>query len=88
MDPIVVDPIADAYEAKQEYNLDLVDMDTIKDADCLVLAVAHNKFKEMSLQEFDSMFLDTSNSNKIIVDVKNVLNKTELEEKGYSYWRL
>jgi len=88
IDPIVVDPIADPKEAKREYGIDLVDISEVKDVDCIVLAVAHDKFRKLSWEQIDGLFGDFDNKEKVLIDVKNVLNKNEIEEKGYSYWRL
>lgn len=88
IEPIVVDPIADATEAKLEYGVDLVDIKEIKDADCLVLAVAHDIFKKLSWKEIDDLFGDFPNDEKILIDVKSILDRNILEEIGYSYWRL
>nr|WP_319219506.1 nucleotide sugar dehydrogenase [uncultured Trichococcus sp.] len=86
--PIIVDPQADIDEAKREYNIDLVGMKDVKDADCLVVAVAHDIFKNMSWIEIDSLFGGFENNKKVLIDVKNILNKYEVKEKGYSYWSL
>lgn len=88
IEPIVVDPEADAEEAKHEYNIDLVDIKDVKDADCIVLAVAHDIFKQMSWSEIDSLYGGFDNKDKVLVDVKSILDRKEIEEKGYSYWRL
>lgn len=88
IEPIIVDSVADAEEAKYEYNIDLVDISDVKNADCLVLAVAHNEFKQMSWDELDSLYGNYEAKEKIIIDVKSVLDKDKIEEKGYSYWRL
>jgi len=88
IDPIVVDPEADAEEAKHEYGIDLVDIKDVKDADCLVLAVAHDIFKQMSWNEIDSLYGDFDNKEKVLIDVKSILDRKKIEEKGYSYWRL
>jgi UDP-N-acetyl-D-galactosamine dehydrogenase len=88
IEPIVVDPVADANEAKQEYNIGLIDINSVKGADCIVLAVAHDSFKQISLDAIDSLFGDFEASKKILIDVKSILNKSEIENKGYSYWRL
>ncbi|WP_249869214.1 nucleotide sugar dehydrogenase [Oceanobacillus saliphilus] len=88
IEPIVVDPVADTEEAKREYDIDLVDIREVKDADCLVLAVAHDTFKKMSLEEVDSLFAKHNNKAKIIVDVKSIFNRKEIDEKGYTYWSL
>ncbi len=88
IEPIVVDPEADANEAKHEYGINLVNIDDVKDADCLVLAVAHDIFKQMNWDEMDSLYGDFDNEEKILIDVKSILDRKEIEEKGYSYWRL
>lgn len=88
IEPIVVDPEADADEAKHEYGIELVDINKVKNVDCLVLAVAHDIFKQMSWNEIDDLFGDFENSEKVLIDVKSVLDRKEIEEKGYSYWRL
>lgn len=88
IEPIVVDPWADKGDAKHEYGVDLQDLSDVKDADCLIFAVAHNEFKDMSWDKIDSLFGNFDNNEKIIIDVKSVLERKEIEEKGYSYWRL
>ncbi|NLY45107.1 MAG: nucleotide sugar dehydrogenase [Tissierella sp.] len=85
---IVVDPEADAKEAKREYGIELVDINEIKGADCVILAVAHNKFKKFNLEQIDELFGDYDNSKKVLIDIKSVLDKKMIEDKGYSYWRL
>jgi UDP-N-acetyl-D-galactosamine dehydrogenase len=88
INPIVVDPVADVYEAKCEYGIDIVDIKDIKNADCVVLAVAHDEFMQINFDELDSLFGEFENNEKVIIDVKSILDKRKIEEKGYSYWRL
>ena len=40
--PLVVDPWSDPADAKKEYNVDLTNLPDIKNADCIIFAVAHN----------------------------------------------
>ena len=88
IEPIVIDPLADPAEVKHQYNLDLVNFTEIKDADCLVFAVAHNEFKALNVRQIDVIFKDCPNEEKVIIDIKSILNKENIEELGYSYWRL
>lgn len=88
IEPVFVDPQADSDEAKYEYNIELSRLEDINDADCLVFAVAHDEFKNLSWDKLDSMFGDFDNNEKVIIDVKNILDRKSLEMKGYSYWRL
>ncbi|HFU4350761.1 TPA: nucleotide sugar dehydrogenase [Streptococcus suis] len=88
IEPVVVDPEASADEVKHEYDINLVNIDEVKDADCLVLAVAHDLFKQMSWDAIDSLYGNFDNKEKILIDVKSMLDRKEIEDKGYSYWRL
>lgn len=88
INPIVVDPQANRDEAFREYGIKLTDMKEVKDLDCIVLAVSHNEFKEISLEDWSRMFKEGLNEEKVFIDVKSVLDKTSVIEKGYSYWNL
>lgn len=85
---IIVDPIADLKEAKMEYGIDLVDIDCVKNIDCVVLAVAHDEFKKLKLEQIDSFFGGFNNEEKVIIDIKGILDKEEVEKQNYSYWKL
>ncbi|HEY8931277.1 MAG TPA: nucleotide sugar dehydrogenase [Mucilaginibacter sp.] len=63
----VYDPWADPAEVKHEYGWNSVkELKDVKDCDAIILAVAHNEFKELQL---DSL----CKSAKVIYDVKGVL---------------
>lgn len=88
IEPIVVDPEANAQESKNEYGINLVNLNDITDADCLVFAVAHGVFKEMDWEKINSLFGNFENNEKVLIDIKSIFNKKELKEKGISYWSL
>lgn len=88
IEPAVVDPQADPTAAHREYGITLTSFEDISGADCLVFAVAHDAFKSLSLAQIGSMFFAGSNNEKVIMDVKSMLNKTALIQEGYRYWRL
>lgn len=86
--PIVVDPWASKQDAMHEYGVSLTALDDIADADCIILAVAHDEFKAMSLAQIDKLYAEGTNSQKVLIDVKSILDKKIVEEAGYRYWRL
>ena len=86
--PVLVDPEADPEGAKKECPTALVDLKDVHDADCVILAVAHREFKALSLADIDAMFVSAPNDEKVLIDVKSVLNKNAIEAAGYRYWRL
>lgn len=85
---IIVDPVADADEAKREYGIGFVNIKDVKNADCIVLAVAHDSFKSLTLDDIDLLFGNFDNRDKVLIDVKSIMDKSAIKEKGYSYWRL
>ncbi len=86
--PVVIDPWADVDEVMREYGVELAVAGEISDADCVIIAVAHNEFKGMPLSEIDKIFKDTENKNKVLVDVKSMIDKKAAQNAGYRYWRL
>lgn len=88
INPIVVDPWASERDAIHEYGVSLTGLSDVEDADCIILAVAHDDFKSMKLEQIDRLYRKGENQNKVLVDVKSILNKKEVEKAGYKYWRL
>ncbi|MCI5738326.1 MAG: nucleotide sugar dehydrogenase [Ruminococcus sp.] len=84
----IADPAADADEAKRLYGIRFVDMASIKDCDAVILAVAHEQFKDLCAADFDKMFKAGDNSQKVLVDIKGLLDRKAYEAAGYNYWRL
>ena len=68
--------------------MEFVDMNTITDCDAVILAVAHEEFKTLTLADFDKMFKAGDNSTKVLADIKGLLDRKEYEKAGYNYWRL
>ena len=86
--PAIADPTADADEAKRLYGVGFVDMNSIRDCDAVVLAVAHEAFQDLSEADFDKMFKPGENGKKVLVDIKGLLDRKQYESAGYRYWRL
>ena len=88
VDPVVVDPWASEHDAMEEYGVTLTALSNANDADCVILAVAHNEFKELGINGIDKLFKAVDNSEKVLIDVKGLLDKKMVESKNYKYWRL
>ena len=88
IDPVVCDPVADAPDAKRFYGVDLVPICELKNLDCLIIAVGHKEFRELSNADIEGMFKNESNENKVLIDVKGVRSKQDFIALGYKYWRL
>lgn len=85
---LVVDPQADPVEVFHEYGLNLNKLSDVVNLDAVVIAVNHNEFKSLDSKSLDRLFKKLPNSNRVIVDVKGVLDRREFELLGYNYFRL
>lgn len=86
--PIVVDPWASARDAMHEYGVTLSDLEDVKDVDCIIVAVAHNEFKSIALEDIKKFFKPCPDEEKVLIDVKGLYNVDELKASGIKYWRL
>lgn len=88
INPIIVDPWADEQDALNEYNLTLTLLENVKEADCIIIAVAHNEFKELTLTNIKKLYRKCDDSEKVLLDVKGIYKISDLRNSGMRYWRL
>ena len=83
--PFVVDPVADVDEAEMLYGIVINEIKDVQSMDAVVIAVAHDQFKDMKIDQFFS----TKQQKKVLLDVKGIMNKKEYDSRmDYLYWRL
>ena len=73
----VYDPWADKKEVKKEYDLDLlttINQQQSPEYDAVILAVSHDKFKELDFTKF-------SKHNVVIYDIKSFLDKKIIDKR-------
>lgn len=89
INPIVTDSWADVEVAKKEYGVDVVPFDSIPKADCVIVAVGHSDYRNMSMMQLKGLFKDgTPDEEKVLIDVKSLYRMDELKASGMRYWRL
>ena len=88
IDPLVVDPWADSAEAYREYHIDLTPFNSISEADCIIVAVSHKEFAGLSLQELEKFYRKDREQKKVLLDVKGIFSKKELNKTDIVWWRL
>jgi UDP-N-acetyl-D-galactosamine dehydrogenase len=86
--PMIADPVADVKEAKHEYGIEFDSLDEIKGMHAVIIAVAHNEFLALSQDALDKFYADVPNENKVLLDIKGLLDRKWYEAAGYTYWRL
>jgi UDP-N-acetyl-D-galactosamine dehydrogenase len=80
---LVHDPIAKAEDAKKEYDIELCAWKDLKSLDGLILAVAHNHYRQIPVAELLSLVT----KGGVILDVKGVLDRKSVRS-DLSYWAL
>ena len=83
IEPLIQDPVADAAEAMRLYQVKFAE-GAIRNMDAVILAVAHTQFTALSMTEIDRMF---GKGQKVLLDIKGLLDRTAYEKAGYLYWR-
>ena len=84
-DVFIHDPLADAAEAKQEYDSRLIPWEQLPHyADALVVAVPHNHYLDMPISDLTGGL----KKGGVFVDVKSIYDPKEITEAGYNLWRL
>jgi len=71
----VYDPWVDKDEAVHEYGIKPIDQPVEDKYDAILLAVAHDEFKELSLEQIKSFGKD----NHVLYDIKYLLNAKEVD---------
>ena len=82
--PIVVDSCASLKDAQNEYGVALTKLEDVNNANCVIVAVAHNEFRNLDLKDL----FDKGNSTKVIIDVKGIVDRKAYDESKYKIWRL
>lgn len=86
--PEVVDPWADTDVAKKEYGVELVKLEDVHDADCVIVAVAHKEFKDLGMEKIKGLYRECFDTEKVLIDVKGICNKDNLNASIMKWWRL
>ena len=86
--PTVVDPWASDLDAMKEYGIELTRIEDIRDADCVIIAVAHDDFKVLGLDRIKSFYKGIPNNEKVLIDVKGLFEIEDLKNSGLLWWRL
>ena len=88
IEPVVVDPWASRRDAQREYGVTLTDLKEVGEADCIIVAVAHNEFKALSLADVKKLYKNIPDGEKVLIDVKGIYKMADLKASGMKYWRL
>ena len=82
--PMVHDPLADPEDARSFFNIQLTPLEDMVDLDAIVIAVGHQLYRTMPLKKLLSLL----KPNGCIIDIKSILDISELQKAGVHFWRL
>ncbi|MBT3419258.1 MAG: nucleotide sugar dehydrogenase [Candidatus Magasanikbacteria bacterium] len=82
--PSLYDPLASKEDVLHEYNITLTEKQDLQKADVLIVATGHDEFSSLSVDELRGMMKE----KVLLVDLKRLYKKTEVEKSGIHYWSL
>ena len=89
IEPVVCDPWADPEVAEKEYGITLTPFGELPKADCVIVAVGHSEYRNMSMMALKELFKsELDDGEKVLIDVKSLYRMDELKASGMRFWRL
>ena len=85
VEPLIHDPCADPDDAKRLYGIEFCGLNEISGCDAVVIAVAHDAFCGMSMDDISALF---RGGKGVLIDVKGIFDRDEYAAAGFDYWRL
>ncbi len=74
------EPLVSARQIKQQFGVNTLTFDQVKDVDAVVLVNAHDAFKSIALKK-----LRKKMRARVLVDVKNFFSRSEAKKLGFRY---
>lgn len=87
VETLVHDPLADTEAALHEYGIELASLESVGGVDAIIWAVAHEAFSSITSTKLKELCCN-GNGPGVVVDVKSVLKRNEVEAQGLEYWCL
>lgn len=84
IEPVVTDAMADSKEAKSIYGVELTDLKAIKDCELVVVAVAHQAYKSLTVDDYAAMLTPTGS----LFDIKGILPREQLNQNNITINRI
>lgn len=87
VETVIFDPYANAAEVLHEYNLEILpSLEAAPQVDAVILAVPHDKFKDLSLDKLATFC--KKGAAPVIIDIKGMFEPETAIKQGIKYWRL
>lgn len=83
----ICDPVADADAVLAEFGIRPVEKEAVNDADCLVFAAAHDAFARCLPEQLSVMYRENGRK-KLLIDLRGIYRRKQMEQEGFLYWSL
>lgn len=87
IEPSVVDPYLTEAPRQVSTRGNGTSLSSLQNIDCIILAVAHDEFKRELPESLKTIFSQTDRPN-VIIDVKSMLSRDNLNQSDCVYWSL
>lgn len=82
---VVADPYADLKEVKNEYDVNLLSLNSVGKVDAVVVAVGHDEYRTMKLESLKAFL---KGDQPLLVDVKGLFDRKQAQALGLTVFRL
>lgn len=82
----LVDPVVNKDGFYRTTGLSLSALSDVHEMDCVMVLVAHDRFANMTIEELKSIC--RKDSPLVLIDVKSIYARREMEAAGFLYWNL
>ena len=80
----VSDECASKKEAMDEFNIELIEIEKIKEMDSIIVAVSHNIYVNFKIKDWKKIL----KNNGVIIDVKSIYDPKIFLNTKFTHWRL
>ena len=82
---LVTDPWADKKELRKEFGIKLTETKDFKNLDAILIAVAHDKFRDIPINEMKSL---CKGKRPLLADIKGIIDRKTAKKNGFNLFRL
>ncbi len=82
---LVTDPWADKKELRKEFGMKLTETKDFKNLDAILIAVAHDKFRDIPINEMKSL---CKGKRPLLADIKGIIDRKTAKKNGFNLFRL
>ena len=84
----IYDPVISEVDFYKQYKIKLNQIEDVVDVNCILIAVSHKQFCDMSINDYVKKFGNVKKNKRLLFDVKGIFSKKEVESLNIKYMHL